>query len=99
MESLTASKWGRKENLWYKRQNDRELKSWKKREINNYWITRGDLERYHKWNNIRIIEIPEKEEQGGAEGILEQIIAENIPNLGKETGIQLQEAENPSQNQ
>ena len=28
-----------------------------------------------------------------AEGILEQIIAENFPNLGKETGIQVQEAQ------
>ena len=27
----------------------------------------------------------------GAEGIFEQIIAENLPNLGKETGIHIQE--------
>ncbi|KAF0873527.1 LORF1 protein, partial [Crocuta crocuta] len=47
-----------------------------------------------KWNNIRIIGSPEKEERGkGTEGILEQIIAENFPNLGKETDIEIQEAQ------
>ncbi|KAF0887368.1 LORF1 protein, partial [Crocuta crocuta] len=48
-----------------------------------------------KWNNIHnihIIGIPEEEERGkGAEGVLEQIIAENFPNLGKETDIEIQE--------
>ena len=29
---------------------------------------------------------------GGAEELFEQIIAKNFPNLGKETGIQVQEA-------
>ena len=43
-----------------------------------------------KWNNIRIIGIPEEEEgEKGAEGVLEQIIAENYPNVGKETNIEL----------
>ena len=28
--------------------------------------------------------------------VFEQIIAENFPNLGRETGIQIQEIENPS---
>ena len=38
--------------------------------------------------------IPEEEErEGGTEGILEQIIVENFPNLGKETGIKIQEAQ------
>ena len=47
-----------------------------------------------KQNNIHIIEAQEEEEQGkGAEGWFEQIIAENFPNLGKETGIQVQEAQ------
>ena len=47
-----------------------------------------------KWNNIRIIGIPEEEERKrGTEWILEQIIAENFPNLRKETGIQMQEAQ------
>ena len=47
-----------------------------------------------KRNNIRIIGIPEEEErERGAEGILEKIIVENFPNLVKETGIKIQEAQ------
>jgi len=34
-----------------------------------------------------------KKRERGAEGVLEQIIAENFPNLGKETGIKIQEAQ------
>ena len=46
-----------------------------------------------KWNNIHIIGIPEEEErEKGAEGVLEQTIAENFPDLGKEKGIEIQEA-------
>ena len=46
-----------------------------------------------KQNNICIIGAPEKEEpEKGAEGLFEHIIAENFPNLGKETGIQVQKA-------
>ncbi|KAF0884054.1 LORF1 protein, partial [Crocuta crocuta] len=47
-----------------------------------------------KWNNIRIIGISEEEERGkGAEGVLQQIIAENFPNLRKETDVEIQEAQ------
>ncbi|KAF0875966.1 LORF1 protein, partial [Crocuta crocuta] len=47
-----------------------------------------------KHNNIRIIGITEGEERGkGAEGVLEQIIAENFPNLGREVDFEIQEAE------
>ena len=46
-----------------------------------------------KHNNKRIVGIPGEEEgEKGAEGVLEQIIAENFPNLGKETDIEIQEA-------
>ena len=38
-----------------------------------------------KWNNIHIIGIAE--EDRGAEGVLEQIIAENFPDLGKEKAL------------
>ena len=39
-----------------------------------------------KWNNICIIGVPEDEEgtEKDAEGLFEQIIAENFPNLGKD---------------
>ena len=47
-----------------------------------------------KRNNLRMIGIPEEEERGkGAEGVLEEIIAENLPDLGKEKGIEIQEAQ------
>ncbi|KAF0872186.1 LORF1 protein, partial [Crocuta crocuta] len=47
-----------------------------------------------KRNNIHIIGIPEEEERGkGAEGALEQIIAENLPNLGREVDVEIQEAQ------
>ncbi|KAF0879685.1 LORF1 protein, partial [Crocuta crocuta] len=47
-----------------------------------------------KWNNIRIIGIPEEEDiKKGAEGVLEQIIAENFPNLGREIDVEIQEAQ------
>ena len=41
-----------------------------------------------KRNNIRIIGVPEEEETDiGVEGLCEQIMAENVPNLGKDTDI------------
>ena len=47
-----------------------------------------------RWNNIRIIGIPEEEErERRAEGILEQIIVENFPNMAKGTSIKIQEAQ------
>ena len=47
-----------------------------------------------KRNNIRIIGIPEEEERGkDAEGVLQEIIAEHFPDLGKEKGIEIQEAQ------
>ena len=45
-----------------------------------------------KRNNIRIIGLPEGEErEKGPEKIFEEIIAENFPNMGKETVNQVQE--------
>lgn len=51
-----------------------------------------------KCNNICIIGVPEKEGGGKAEGLFEQIISANFPDLGKETGIQIQEAQRTSIN-
>ncbi|KAF0878605.1 LORF1 protein, partial [Crocuta crocuta] len=44
-----------------------------------------------KQNNIHVIGIPE-EKESRAEGVLEQIIADNFLNLGKKTNIEIQEA-------
>ena len=44
--------------------------------------------------NIRLIGVPEGAKRDrGPESVFEQIIAENFPNLGRETGIQIQEIE------
>ena len=44
--------------------------------------------------NLCIIGVPEyAKRERGSESIFEQIIAENFPNLGGETGIQIQEIE------
>ena len=49
-----------------------------------------------KRTNIRIIGVPEGEErEKGAENLFEEIMAENFPNLAKETDIQVQEAHSP----
>ena len=43
-----------------------------------------------KRNNILIIGVPEHEKrEKGAEGLCEQIIAENFPNLGKDKDIKI----------
>ena len=45
-------------------------------------------------NNLHIIRIPEEEERGkGAEGVLEELIVENFPDLGKEKGFEIQKAQ------
>ena len=58
-----------------------------------------------KCPNIRIIRVPEEEDQRkGHEKILEEIIVENFPKIGKETATQVQETQgvpnriNPRQN-
>ena len=47
-----------------------------------------------KWNNIRIIGIPEEEEKKkGSQKIFEEITVENFPNMGKEIVSQVHEAQ------
>ena len=49
-----------------------------------------------KCSNIRIIGVPEEEDQKkGNEKILEEIIAENFPKMGKEIVTQVQETQSP----
>ena len=46
-----------------------------------------------KCTNIRIIGVPEEEEKKkGTEKIIEEIIAQNFPNMGKEIVNQVQKA-------
>ena len=45
--------------------------------------------------NLRLIGVPEGAKRDrGPEYVFQEIIAENFPNLGRETGIQIQEIEN-----
>ena len=46
-----------------------------------------------KHNNIRIIGVPEEQKEKGAEGLFEQITAENFPNLGKDIDLEIQETQ------
>ena len=43
-----------------------------------------------KHPNIRIIGVPEEDKKKGCEKILEEIIVENFPKMGKEIAIQVQ---------
>ena len=43
--------------------------------------------------NIRIIRVPEEYKKKGHEKILEEIIVENFPNMGKEIATQVQETQ------
>ena len=50
------------------------------------------------WNNvkcpsIRIIGVPEEEKKKGHEKLLEKIIVENFPKMGKEIATQVQETQ------
>ena len=57
----------------------------KESQLLTYEGTFGDLSDSIKWNNIRMIGVPENEV--GAECLFEQILAEHFLNLGKEIGI------------
>ena len=46
-----------------------------------------------KCTNIRIIGVPEEKREKGTEKIFQEIIAENFPNMGKESLTQIQEAQ------
>ena len=69
--------WNRKERKRLKRNEESLRESW-----DNV-----------KHTNIRIIGVPEGEErEEGTEKIFQEIIAENFPNMGKESLTQIQEA-------
>ena len=58
------------------------------------WDSLRELWDNIKWTNIRIIGVPEEEEQKkGIEKIFEEIIVENFPNMGKEIVSEVQEAQ------
>ena len=83
-----------KDELMAKRETeekrDRQLKDQEDRlrEINNSL----------RKKNLLVIRVPEGADRDrGPEYVFEQILAENFPNLGRETGIQIQEIDSPPQ--
>ena len=100
MQSLTDAQWQR----WTKQSSEsaiKKIKLWrimkqKKRETkaNDHYTRLREVSDLLKRNNIQIIGISEdKERDKGAEGLCEQIMAENFANLGKDTDIKIQEAQ------
>ena len=56
-------------------------------------IVEGTSEKNIKHTNIHILGIPEGEEwQKEAENVFKEIMAEHLPNPGRQTGIPVQEA-------
>ena len=55
-----------------------------------------DLSYSMKWNNIYILGVPEEEERESTAGLFEKTIAENVPNLGKDTDIQVKKVQRTS---
>ena len=75
------------------------FRSEKKREIKakGHDLRTREISDSLKRNNIRIVGVPEEEEREiGVEGLCERIIAENFPNLEKNTDIKIQEAQRTS---
>ena len=50
-----------------------------------------------KRKNVRIIKIPEGEEEQGIENLFEKVIMGNFPNLMREKVTQIQETQSPKQ--
>ena len=63
----------------------------KKKELNEENL--GDLWDNVKHPKIRIIGVSEKDKKKGHEKILEDIIVENFPKMGKEIATQVQETQ------
>ena len=76
-------------NIEDKIMESNEAEKKRKRNENRLWKLRDSI----KQNNILIIGTLEEVQEQMTEGLFEQIIAENFPNLGKKTDIQVQEAQ------
>ena len=70
-----------------------EAKRKKEKRIKRNQDNRRDLWDNVKCPNIRIIGVPEEDKKKGHEKILEEIIVENFPKMGKEIATQVQETQ------
>ena len=71
--------------------NETERK--KEKQIKRNGDNLRDLQDNVKCPNIRIIGVPEEDKKKGHEKILEEIIVENFPKMGKEIATQGQETQ------
>ena len=69
--------------------NQRGKKKNKLKEMRKISKTSGTM----LWPNVQIIGVPEEDKKKGHEKILEEIIVENSPKMGKEIITQLQETQ------
>ena len=91
MRMNEAEEWVR--DIEDKMMESKESKKKREWQLSDHKGTLRELNDSIKWNSIWIIGFPEDEGwERGAEGLAEQIIAEDVPNLGKETGIHVEEA-------
>ena len=70
-------------------ESERKKEKWIKRNVDHL----RDLQDTIKHHNIRIIGVPEEDKKKDYEKILEEIIVENFPKMGKEIITQVQETQ------
>ena len=74
----------------------RETDEKREKQLKDHEDRLGEINDSLRKKNLHLIGVPEGAERDrGPEYVFEQIIAENFPNLGKETGIQIQEIDPP----
>ena len=72
----------------------RETEEKRDKQLKNHEDRLREINDSLRKKNLRLIRVPEGTERArGPEYVFQQIIAENFPNLGRETGIQIQEIE------
>ena len=72
----------------------RETKEKRDRQLKDHEDRLREINDSLRKKNLLVIGVPEGADRGrGPEYVFEQILAENFPNLGRETGIQIQEIE------
>ena len=79
-------------DLRHKEPDDTPLNKQKDKRIQKVEDSVRNLWDNFKWTNIRIMEVPEEDREQDNERILEEIVTENFPHLGKEIDLWFQEA-------
>ena len=93
-QTVTGRKLGLKSTVWSSRKKETfNQNRMKKQEFKKMRRGLGTSRTTLKYSNIRIIGVPEgEEEEQEIENLFEKIMKENFPNLAKELDIQVQES-------